>query len=228
MNMRDKSEKEQSNDLQRRRNFTKKKSLTARGKKKLEQEAIEKEKEESIYDGTIHLFGKEVAFERREIEEYGLSILMPAEFEELDEESKEAIYPYGKAPKYAFASGDIPFQMTLNLTESIVPNDGIPKFMEMVQKVMERIGPQARILSNVVVQKEERNVGLMEIATNAVDMAVYNTQFYLSLDKDRLFIGAVTCPAKRHNRMVPLIKEILDSIIVKEDVKDGNNHTCES
>lgn len=205
----------------------KRKAMQAAKQKEEKAENIEKEKEESIFEGLIHLFGKAVTFQRREIEEYGLSIMMPEAFEEMDEELKEALYPYGKAPKYAFASGDIPFQITLNLTENIVPDDGIPKFMMMAQKVMERIGPQARILSNVVVKKGERNMGLMEIATNGVDMAVYNTQFYLSLGENKLFIGAVTCPAKNHNRMVPLIKEIIDSVVIKEK-ENGNNHVSES
>lgn len=205
----------------------KRKAMQAAKQKEEKEETIEKEKEESIFEGLIHLFGKAVTFQRREIEEYGLSIMMPEAFEEMDEELKEALYPYGKAPKYAFASGDIPFQITLNLTENIVPDDGIPKFMMMAQKVMERIGPQARILSNVVVKKGERNMGLMEIATNGVDMAVYNTQFYLSLGENKLFIGAVTCPAKNHNRMVPLIKEIIDSVVIKEK-ENGNNHVSES
>lgn len=205
----------------------KRKAMQAAKQKEEKEETIEKEKQESIFEGPIHLFGKVVAFQRREIEEYGLSIMMPDEFEEMDEELKEVLYPYGKAPKYAFASGDISFQITLNLTENLVPDDGIPKFMVMAQKVMERIGPQARILSNVVVKKGERNMGLMEIATNGVDMAVYNTQFYLSLGENKLFIGAVTCPAKNHNRMVPLIKEIIDSVVIKEK-ENGNNHVSES
>lgn len=206
----------------------KRKAMQAAQQKEEKKEAMEKEKAESIYDGPIHLFGKVVPFVRREVEEYDLSIMMPEEFEELDEELKDALYPYGKAPRYAFASGDISFQITLNLTENLVPDDGIPKFMGMAQKVMERIGPQARVLSNVVVKKEERNMGLMEIATNGVDMAVYNTQFYLSLGDNRLFIGAVTCPAKNYDRMVPLIKEIIDSVVIKEDAEDGNNHVSES
>lgn len=204
----------------------KRRSMQEQHKKEAEEAQIEKEKQESIFDGSIHLFGKEIPFEYREIEEYGLSIMMPTEFEQMDDELREVLYPYGKAPKYAFASGEIPFQITLNLTENIVPNDGIPKFMVMAKKVMERIGPQARILSNVVVKKEERNIGLMEIATNGVDMSVYNTQFYLSLKENRLFIGAVTCPAKHHNRMVPLIKEIIDSVIKEES--DGNDNIPKS
>ena len=206
----------------------KRKAMQEQHKKEVQEEQIEKEKQESIFDGSIHLFGKEVAFGRREIEEYGFSILMPEEFEVMDEELKDVLYPYGKAPKYVFASGDIHFQITLTLTENIVPNDGLPKFMVMAKKVMERIGPQARILSNVVVQKEECNIGLMEIATNGVDMAVYNTQFYLSLKENQLFIGAVTCPAKHHDRMVPVIKEIIDSIMIKVEDEDGNNYIPES
>lgn len=206
----------------------KRRAMQEQHKKEEKEAQIEKEKQESIYDGSIHLFGKEVPFAYREIEEYGLSIMMPTEFEMMDEELKEVLYPYGKAPKYAFASGDIPFQITLTLTENIVPNDGLPKFMVMAKKVMERIGPQARILSNVVIKKEERNIGLMEIATNGVDMSVYNTQFYLSLKENLLFVGAVTCPAKHHDRMVPLIKEIIDSVVIKMEEEDGNNYIPES
>lgn len=205
----------------------KRKAMQQEKKKELQDEKIEQEKQESIFNGKIHLFGKEVVFERRTVAEYGLSVLLPKEFEELDEETKEVLYPYGNAPKYAFASGDLPFQVTLNLTENLVPDEGMPKFMAMAQKVMERIGPQARILSNVVVKKEERHMGLMEIATNAVDMPVFNTQFYLSLGENKLFIGAVTCPAKHHNRMVPLIKEMIDSVVIEEE-NNGNNHVFKS
>lgn len=205
----------------------KRKTMQNEKKKELQDEKIEQEKQESIFNGKIHLFGKEVVFERRTVAEYGLSVLLPKEFEELDEETKEVLYPYGNAPKYAFASGDLPFQVTLNLTENLVPDEGMPKFMAMAQKVMERIGPQARILSNVVVKKEERHMGLMEIATNAVDMPVFNTQFYLSLGENKLFIGAVTCPAKHHNRMVPLIKEMIDSVVIEEE-NNGNNHVFKS
>lgn len=205
----------------------KRKAMQNEKKKELQDEKIEQEKQESILSGMIHLFGKEVGFERRTVAEYGLSMLLPKEFEELDDETKEVLYPYGKAPRYAFATGDLPFQVTLNLTENLVPDDGIPKFMAMAQKVMERIGPQARILSNVVVKKEERHMGLMEIATNAVDMPVFNTQFYLSLNENKLFIGAVTCPAKHHNRMVPLIKEMIDSVVIEEE-NNGNNHVFKS
>lgn len=204
------------------------KAMQAQQQKDEQKEMMEKEKEESIYQGSIHLFGKEVEFQRRTIEEYDLSLLMPVDFEELDKESKDVLYPYGKAPKYAFASGDVPFQITLNLTENVVPDEGIPKFMVMAKKVMERIGPQARILSNVVIKKEARNMGLMEIATNGIDMSVYNTQFYLSLKENQLLIGAVTCPAKNHDRMVPVIKEIIDSVIIKEEKDNGDDYLSES
>lgn len=201
-------------------------ALLARQAKEKEQEKMEQEKEESIFDGIIHLYGKEVVFTRREFEEYGISLLMPETFEELDQEIKDAIYPYGRAPKYAFAAEGIPFQITLNRTEHIVPNDGIPKFMGMAKSVMERIGPQAKVFSNDVVRREERNIGVMEIATRGVDGPVFNMQFYISLQEQRIFIGAITCQGKRHDRMVPLMKQIIDSVVIFEDEekKDGIDH----
>ena len=186
-------------------------------KKEMEQEEIEREKEESIFDGRIHLLGKEVAFERRTFEEYGISLLLPERFEEMEQDIKDAIYPYGKAPKHAFAGEDIPFQVTLNQTENIVPDEGMPKFMGIAKEVMERIGPQAKIFSSICIQKENiekkmKNIGIMEIATKGADGPVFNTQFYISSREQKMIIGGITCQGKRHDRMVPVMKEIIDSI----------------
>lgn len=182
-----------------------------------EKETIEAEKAESIFDGRIHIDEKEVNFVRREIGEYGFSLLLPETFTEMAQEDKDAIYPYGKAPYHVYAGEDAPFQVSVNKTEHIVPNSGIPKFMGIAKNVMEKIGPQARILSNYHISRGERNIGLMEIATMGLDGAVYNMQFYLSMSDQKIVIGAITCQAKRHDRMLPIMKEIVDSIIIFED-----------
>lgn len=185
-----------------------------------EKEIIEAEKAESIFDGRIHIDEKEVNFVRREIAEYGISLLLPETFTEMDEDDKNVVYPYGTAPCHVYCGMDAPFQVSLNKTEHIVPNSGIPKFMEIAKNVMERIGPQARILSNYHISRGERNIGLMEIATMGLDGPVYNMQFYLSLSDQKIVIGAITCQAKRHDRMLPIMKEIVDSIIIFEDKEE--------
>ncbi len=200
-----------------------KKARQQEEKKQYDKEKMEKEKAESIFDGSVHIYERETAFSRREIEECGISIYMPEEFEELEDEIKKLIFPFAHPPKYVFASGETQFQITLNLTDNIVPDSGMPKFMKTAKALMERMGPQARILSCATVQKEERNIGIMEVATRAVDMNVYNVMFYLSIDQ-KLLTGSVICPAKCHERMVPIAKEIIDSIEIMREARDGNNN----
>ena len=133
------------------------------------------------------------------------------------------IFPFSHPPKYVFASGETEFQITINPTENIVPDSGIPKFMNTTKSLMEKMGPQSRILACAAVQKEDRNIGIMEVVTRAADMNVYNVMFYLSINQ-KLLIGSILCPAKHHERMVPIAKEIIDSIkVVEEDTNASNN-----
>lgn len=198
-----------------------KKARQQEEQKQYEQEKLEKEKAESIFDGSVHIYGRKTAFSRRVIGEYGISIYMPEEFEELDNEIKKLVFPFAHPPRYVFASGETQFQITLNLTDNVVPDSGMPKFMKTAKALMERMGPQTRILSCATVQKQGHSIGIMEVSTRAVDMNVYNVMFYLSVNQ-KLLTGSVLCPAKCHERMVPIAKEMIDS--VEREDSDGNNN----
>lgn len=199
-----------------------KKARQQQEQKQEEQEKLDNEKKESIYEGSVHIYGRETPFSRRTIEEYGISLYMPDEFEELEEEVKKLLFPFAHPPQYVYASTETQFQITLNLTQNIVPDSGMPKFMKTTRALLERMGPQARIHACATVQKKDRNIGLMEMTTRAVDMNVYNIMFYLSVNQ-KLLIGSIICPARFHERMVPIAKEIIDSIEIVEE-QDGNNN----
>lgn len=203
------------------------KAKKARQIEEKEQQAqldLEKENAESIFNGMVHIYGRETTFSRRVIEDCGISLFMPDEFELMDEELKKLIFPLSHPPKYVFASGDTQFQITINPTESVVPNDGIPRFMEISKSILQKMGPQSRILATATIKKEEKNIGIMEVVTQAADMKVYNVMFYISIN-NKVLIGTILCPAKCHERMVSISKEIIDSIEVfgEEDVNANNN-----
>lgn len=204
-----------------------KKARQIEEKKQQEQSELDKENAESIYNGMIHIYGRETTFSRRIIEECGISLYMPDEFELMDEELKKLIFPLSHPPKYVFASGDTQFQITLNPTQSIVPNDGISKFMDINKALLVKMGPQARILATATIKKDEKNIGIMEVVTQAVDMNVYNVMFYISIN-NKILMGSIICPAKCHDRMVSIAKEILDSIeVFGEDEENANNNISE-
>lgn len=180
-------------------------------------ERLENEKKESIHEGIVHIYENPIEFERKDFEELGFSVILPKAFLELEDEMKTALYPYGKAPMHVFYGENIPFQFSVNKTENIVPNEGIPKFMGIAKDVMERIGPQSRVMSNNYKSRGKRNIGVMEFSTRALDGPAYNMQFYVSMADNKLVIAALTCPAKKHDRLLPLFEEIVDSVKIYED-----------
>lgn len=178
--------------------------------------AIAEEKLEQNEKEQRQLEIDDIRLVRQDFDEYGFSISIPEGFEEMDEEFKEALYPYGKYPRYVYAGENIPFQFSVNKTENVVPNEGIPKFMPIAKQVMERVGPQAKILACYAIKKEEYNIGMMEIASFGLDGPVYNMQFYLSMSDQKIIICALTCQAKRHELVLPVFKKIIDSIVIHE------------
>lgn len=190
-------------------------------------EAMEMEKQESIFEDLVHLEGMEVKFFRRVIEEFGLSFYMPESFELLDDEMKKTFYPFGNPPRNVYSDFDIPFQITLNKTDNIVPDDGIPKLMQMSAKILENYGPKSKILSNGVIRHEEHNIGIMEVGTRAVDCNVHNVMFYISIE-NRVVIGNINFATKYSKRMIPIAKQIIDSIEFIREENDGNNNTSKS
>lgn len=187
----------------------------------------EEEKKESILDEYVHIEGEKVSFSRRSIEDVGISLYMPDAFEALDDETKATLYPLGNAPQYAFAKVGIPFQMTLTKTSHVVPDDGIPKLMQMTAKIMEYYGPKSKVLANGVIRLCDHNIGIMESVTKALDCNVHNVMFYISIHNE-VRMGNIHFATKYSDRMIPIAKQMIDSMEFLEEKKDGDNHVSES
>ncbi len=194
-------------------------------KKRLEtQENIEKESEHSIYDGPIKIIGKEVLFQRREIQELCISIYMPESFFLLTGDIAKLIYPGGNSPSHVFGGKDINFHMTFNQTEHMVPNDRMKDFVKISAQMLEAMGPKVTIIEKKVEVREDINIGILEFVSKAVDMMVYNIQFYVSIE-GKLLMGCLNFPSKYKKRMIPLAKEVISSFEIMKEANNGDNYT---
>ena len=174
----------------------KKKELEQQKKLRESQDRLEKEAEESIYDEIVHIIGEEVHFQRREI----------------TDDVKHLVYPGANAPTHVFGGENINFQMSFHQTEHIVPDDGMKKFMDITADLMKAVGPRVTIIEKKVLEKEDFHIGVLQFVSRAIDMMVYNFQYYISMEDDRLLIGGITFPSKYKKRFFPLAKEMIDSI----------------
>ena len=152
----------------------------------------------------------ELEFERRIIEDLEVSVNMPKQFILLDEELKRLIYPGASAPKYVYGGEGIKFQLTFNKTEHIVPDSGIKEFVKLSAQMLEAVGPKVRIIEKKTIEKEGYNIGVMSFVSRAIDMMVFNYQYYVSVD-DKLLIGGISFPSKLKKEYMPIAEEIIDS-----------------
>lgn len=184
--------------------------------KKHSEEAVEEETEEKIADGMVHIYGEEVLFERKEVEEFGLSMILPKDYELIGDDFKAILYPQGNRPSHVFACGTVQGSVALNLSPSAVTNDGIKDLLPKMKILMEQVGPQTKIVSCEAIQKEERNIGVLEFISHAIDMNVYNMMTFHSID-DKLLILTISFPNKMSDRFVEIGKQIIDSIEIQEE-----------
>lgn len=193
----------------------------AEAKKQLEsQEHMEEEAKESIYDEVVHIIGKEVHFERRQIQELGVSIYMPETFFSFAEDVKKLIYPAGNAPQFVFGGEEINFQVSVSQTVHAVPDSGMKEFVKISADMLSAVGPRVTIIEKKVWEKEDFHIGVLEFVSRAIDMMVYNIQFYVSIE-GKLLMGNVNFPSKYKKRLIPIAEEIINSIEIGERAEDG-------
>lgn len=185
----------------------------------LEKEMKGEEKEESIFDGSITIMERQVTYQRVQIPELKISVLMPSDFFALSDEVKQYIYPAGNRPTHVYGGENIFYQLSFSLTSHQIPDEGMVKFVPMTKKIMEVMGPKTKVMnSNVIehmVEEKKYHIGIVEFISNAVDMSIYNVMFYVSID-NQLLMGNITFPHKYKKSYVKIAKETIDSLVILE------------
>ena len=153
-----------------------------------------------------------------------VSIYMPENFFQLADDIKKMIYPAGNAPSHVFAGEDINFQMALSQTVHKVPDSGMKEFVDTSAQILQAIGPKVTIVEKIVEEKIDDNgesfhIGMIAFVSRAVDMMVYNIQYFVSID-GQLLLGTINFPSKFKKRMIPIAKEMIRSIEIIRTEKE--------
>ena len=90
--------------------------------------------------------------------------------------------------------------------------------------MMQAIGPKITIIEKKVeeIQKENRepyHIGTLSFVSRAVDMMVFNVQFYISIN-GQLLLGTIVFPSKHKKRMIKVAYEMIESIEILDDATE--------
>lgn len=180
------------------------------------EDSVKKETEELITDGIVHIYGEEVEFERKTLEDLKISLILPKDYDLVDEEMKAVLYPMGNVPTHVFACGTVQGSVALNKTDNPVDNAHIKDFLPKVKKLMEQVGPQTLMLSSKTIEIDEHNIGILQFVSHAIDMNVYNMMAFLSIDS-KLLIMSISFPNKMSDRYISIGSQVIDSLEFLEE-----------
>lgn len=177
---------------------------------------VEEETKQSIYDEHIEIFRIPTKFDDLKILDGHAVIRMPVDFELRPEAEIKIMFPNGNPPQELYGNSYSYFVIAFNWTSHEMSVVGIPELLPFAKRLMERMGPKARVIKSGIKQREKGNMGVMEVVANAYQGVSYSYIFYAILD-GRLLIGTVMFDRKYRDRLLPIAEEIVDSFSPAEE-----------
>lgn len=189
--------------------------------KNIDKETLEKELTSSIYDDNVNIFGKTKIFEDKILFDKLISLRLPSDFICLNEEIIKRIYPMGNPPQIVLSDEtDYFFSVGLSYLSYSLPETGLKKHVQNIWTVLDRLGPKTGFIKmEIIKSKDNTPIAVLEFTSLAIDTAVYNIQFYVSI-QGKALMGTVNFPFRRKERLVPLVREIVTSLknLTKKEV----------
>lgn len=193
-------------------------------RKRFSQETIEKEKEQSIFDGEINVNMVPVNFAERLFLDGKVAIWMPVDFEELTPEEIAVSYPLGNKPDKVYSNSYLDLAVGYHYTQHEVPEEYMGDFLKIARLALERTGPKVRILSENVKKTEKHTISSIEMISHTITESIYNLMYFTSLD-NRVLLGFINFNCKNRERYRPIAQEMLTSFRFtdEEPIKEDNN-----
>ncbi len=188
-------------------------------RERFSQETIEKEKEQSIFDGQIMVNMVPVTFAERTFLDGKVAIWMPEDFEELSEKEVEVSYPLGNKPDKVYANSYLDLAAGYHYTQHEIPEEYMGDFLKIAKLALERMGPKVRILSENVKKTQKHTIVSLEMISHTITESIYNIMYFTSLE-GRVLLGFMNFNYKNRERYRPIAKEMLDSFHFMDELPE--------
>lgn len=187
-------------------------------KSRFSAKTVEQEKQQSIYDEFIEIFKVPTKFEEKTVLHEKAHIYMPVDFEARPEDEIKILFPFGNPPQELYGNSYAPFILAFHWTEHQITERNLPDLMVFAKRMMERMGPKARVIKTDIKKCDEGDIGVMEVVANALQGVSYSYIFYAVMS-GRLMIGTVMFDRKYKDRLLPIAEEVVESFhATKEDI----------
>ena len=163
--------------------------------------------ENNIHDGYIIVDDERIPFQKIEILEGNMSIIMPELYEMMPDEMAEKRYGTEDSPDiiYTFINGDINFALSYK-DDLLSEDEDIPGVKDLVQRMVMRSFPGSKVIESEIMEASGRTVAYFDFASE-----VYNLIFFFSLG-ETLIMGSFECFLADKKDWKPVFLQMLGSI----------------
>jgi hypothetical protein len=132
----------------------------------------------------------------------------------MSEEMAKLKYPSERRPTLIYTNDEASVNVAFNQTITRITDNKINDFKQAVSKSFENLYPSAKWIKNNVIKINNKNVGVLELITPALDGKVYNLTFFMEID-GKVLLSSFNCTEKQMEEWQPIAHEIMQSIKIK-------------
>jgi hypothetical protein len=157
---------------------------------------------------------KKIELEKRSILSDRIEILLPKNFTVMSEEMAKIKYPSERRPTLIYTNDETSVNIAFNLLTTKIKDSEITEFKAATKSNLDKAYSNANFLKDTIITNNNKNIGVLELITPALDTKVYNLMFFMELD-GKLLLGSINCTEALMKEWQPIAQEILQSIKIK-------------
>lgn len=178
--------------------------------------------ENDIQNGFIVVKYKKFDVEEKEIMDGSLTMMMPSDFELMDEGLAKVKYPGEDRPDYIYSGEDTTVNLTFTMEESgQIDNEEVEEAKDILEKQIGRLYPASKIEDSQTIQAGEKNISFFCFDVPLLDGKVYNLMFFME-HKGCLLMGAFNCSIHQKKQWKKVILQMLMTIQEKFDPDESD------
>lgn len=157
-----------------------------------------------------------VKYEKMELEEKmildgRLTLLLPVNFKEMDEELREIKYPDPDRPEWIYSneSGDV--SMTFFLDEGEILTEEVESVRDIIIGEMKRLYPASAVKDKKRIGKGKNVVSLFSMDIPLLDETCYHLMFFRAMAAG-LLMGTFDCSVNEKKQWQQILPQLLDTM----------------
>jgi hypothetical protein len=157
---------------------------------------------------------KKIELEKRSILSDRIEILLPKNFTVMSEEMAKIKYPSERRPTLIYTNDETTVNIAFSHLTTKIKDSEITEFKATTKSNLDKAYSNANFLKDTIITNNNKNIGVLELITPALDTKVYNLMFFMELD-GKLLLGSINCTEALMKEWQPIAQEILQSIKIK-------------